>query len=73
LRLSRLAKLKELGLIAPDVSHPKAPIFNRDEGLMSFMSGQVVPHPMVSAYGTEEWANLSEEEQQLSQRKMEVS
>jgi hypothetical protein len=28
---------------------------------------------MVSAYGTEEWANLSEEERQLSQRKMEVS
>jgi hypothetical protein len=27
---------------------------------------------MVSAYGTEEWANLSEEERQLSQRKMEV-
>lgn len=39
---------------------------------MSSTSGQVVPHPMVSAYGTEEWANLSEEERQLSQRKMEV-
>jgi arylsulfatase A-like enzyme len=50
LRLQRLAKLKELGLIDPDVE----------------------PHPVVAAYGTEEWDQLAEEERKISARKMEV-
>jgi arylsulfatase len=50
LRLERLAKLKELGLIDQDVE----------------------PHPVVAAYGTKEWDQLSEEERKISARKMEV-
>jgi arylsulfatase len=50
LRLERLAKLKELGLIDSDVE----------------------PHPVVAAYGTKEWDQLSEEERKVSARKMEV-
>ena len=34
---------------------------------------QVEAHPMVAAYGTSEWNELSESERQLSEKKMEVS
>lgn len=38
----------------------------------SALTDQVEPHPMIGAYGTQEWNSLTAEEREISARKMEV-
>lgn len=61
LRLRRLSKLKELGLVEEDVCN-----------FAAVANGKVTPHPMIGAYGTQDWDKLSAEERASSARKMEV-
>ena len=40
--------------------------------MRSRLKSQVTPHPLINAYGTKPWEELSDEERQASARKMEV-
>lgn len=70
LRSERLERLTKLGLVDRDVSSVAD---DGEWGLELTRMVQVEAHPMINAYGTKSWDNLSAEERQISARKMEVS